>query len=90
MTSVAAAGTLGIAKTLRREYPRLHVKNIDVEPNMPADVLAARLLQELTAEDDLIEVGLTRRGRWRLALTGGAGSRAICRRWRSIGKRLSW
>jgi NAD(P)-dependent dehydrogenase (short-subunit alcohol dehydrogenase family) len=64
-TSVAAAGTLGVVKTLGREYPRLRVKNLDVEPNMPADMLAARLLQELTAEDDLIEVGLTREGRWR-------------------------
>jgi NAD(P)-dependent dehydrogenase (short-subunit alcohol dehydrogenase family) len=69
MSSIAAAGTLGIVKTLHREYPRLHVKNIDVEPRMPADMLAARLLQELTVDDDLIEVGLTRHGRWRPALT---------------------
>ncbi|HTU89853.1 MAG TPA: SDR family NAD(P)-dependent oxidoreductase [Gemmataceae bacterium] len=67
-THLAAAGTLGTVKTLRREYPRLRVKNIDVEPNMPADMLAARLLQELTMEDDLVEVGLTREGRWCPAL----------------------
>ena len=66
--NVTAAGTLGIAKTLRREYPRLQVKNIDVDPRLPADVLAARLLQDLAVEDDLVEVGLTRHGRWRLAL----------------------
>jgi NAD(P)-dependent dehydrogenase (short-subunit alcohol dehydrogenase family) len=64
MTSVTAAGTLGIAKTLRREYPRLHVKNIDVEPNMPADMLAGRLIEELSRDDDSLEVGLTRKGRW--------------------------
>jgi NAD(P)-dependent dehydrogenase (short-subunit alcohol dehydrogenase family) len=68
MTTVVAAGTLGIGKTLRREYPRLRVKNIDVEPTMPADMLIARLLGELENEDDLIEVGLTRSGRWRPAL----------------------
>ena len=68
MSSVAASGTLGVVKTLRRECPRLRVKNIDVEPNMPADMLAARLLQELTGDEDLVEVGLTREGRWRPAL----------------------
>ncbi|MGH7225121.1 MAG: SDR family NAD(P)-dependent oxidoreductase, partial [Gemmataceae bacterium] len=68
MTSVTSAGTLGIVKTLRREHPRLRVKNIDVEPAMPSDMLAARLIQELANEEDLIEVGLTRQGRWRPAL----------------------
>jgi NAD(P)-dependent dehydrogenase (short-subunit alcohol dehydrogenase family) len=63
--AVTAAGTLGIAKTLQREYPRLRVKNLDVDPHMPGDVLATRLIQELTAADDLMEVGLTRQGRWR-------------------------
>jgi NAD(P)-dependent dehydrogenase (short-subunit alcohol dehydrogenase family) len=66
LPSVAAAGTLGIVKTLHREYPQLRVKNIDVEPTIPADMLATRVLQELTATDDLLEVGLTRQGRWRV------------------------
>jgi NAD(P)-dependent dehydrogenase (short-subunit alcohol dehydrogenase family) len=68
VSNVMAAGTLGIGKTLRREHPRLRVKNIDVDPKLPADVLAARLLQELAAEDNLQEIGLTRHGRWRPAL----------------------
>lgn len=71
MTSVAAAGTLGIVKTLRRECPRIRVKNIDVDPHMPADMLTARLMRELTAEDDIVEVGLTRSGRWRPVLRQG-------------------
>jgi NAD(P)-dependent dehydrogenase (short-subunit alcohol dehydrogenase family) len=67
--SVAAAGTLGISKTLKREYPELRVLNLDVDPDLPADVLAARLLQELLhAKDDSLEVGLTRQGRWQPAL----------------------
>jgi NAD(P)-dependent dehydrogenase (short-subunit alcohol dehydrogenase family) len=74
---VAASGTLGIVKTLRREYPRVRVKNIDVEPDMPADRLAARLLEELTAEDDLLEVGLTRQGRWRPVLKEEAVPREL-------------
>ncbi len=67
--SAAAAGCLGITKTLRREYPELRVKNVDVDPNLPADLMAARLLQELLeTEDDFPEVGLTGQGRWRPAL----------------------
>jgi NAD(P)-dependent dehydrogenase (short-subunit alcohol dehydrogenase family) len=67
--SVAAAGTLGISKTLQREYPQLRVKNIDVDPDVPADLLSARLVQELLeTEDDFLEVGLNRQGRWRPAL----------------------
>jgi NAD(P)-dependent dehydrogenase (short-subunit alcohol dehydrogenase family) len=69
---VAAAGTLGIVKTLGREYPRLRVKNVDVEPNMPTDILAARLIEEITTDDDLIEVGLARTGRWQPALRKAA------------------
>lgn len=68
VSRVAAAGTLGISKTLQREYPRLHVKTIDVEADIPDDLLAARLLEELAIEDDLLEVGLTRQGRWQLVL----------------------
>jgi NAD(P)-dependent dehydrogenase (short-subunit alcohol dehydrogenase family) len=62
----AAAGTLGIAKTLAREYPGLRVKNVDVEPDLPTDVMAARLIGELMTPDDLVEVGWTRQGRWRV------------------------
>jgi NAD(P)-dependent dehydrogenase (short-subunit alcohol dehydrogenase family) len=67
--SLAGAGTLGISKTLKREYPELRVLNLDVDPDLPADVLSAQLLQELRhAEDDTLEVGVTRQGRWRPAL----------------------
>ncbi|HWG43116.1 MAG TPA: SDR family NAD(P)-dependent oxidoreductase [Gemmataceae bacterium] len=69
MSCIAASGTLGIVKTLHREYPRLHVKNIDVDPHMPADKMAACLLQEVAMEDDLVEIGLTQHGRWRPTLT---------------------
>jgi NAD(P)-dependent dehydrogenase (short-subunit alcohol dehydrogenase family) len=62
--SLTGSGTLGIAKTLKRENPRLRVKNVDVDPRLTADALAARLLQELAIEDNLLEVGLTARGHW--------------------------
>jgi NAD(P)-dependent dehydrogenase (short-subunit alcohol dehydrogenase family) len=64
LSSIAAAGTLGITKTLRRECPRLRVKSIDVDPQLSADMMATRLLRELATDDDLVEVGLTRQGRW--------------------------
>ena len=66
--SLAAAGTLGISKTLHQEYKNLHVKTIDVDPAMAPDLLAARVLEELTTADDLLEVGLTQQGRWQLVL----------------------
>jgi NAD(P)-dependent dehydrogenase (short-subunit alcohol dehydrogenase family) len=67
--SLAGAGTLGISKTLKREHPELRVLNLDFDPDLPADVLSARLVQELQhAEDDSLEVGVTRQGRWRPAL----------------------
>lgn len=68
ITSLAGAGSLGITKTLRREYPSLRIKNIDVDPQQSDDVLATMLLQELAVVDDLVEVGWNRGGRWRPAL----------------------
>jgi NAD(P)-dependent dehydrogenase (short-subunit alcohol dehydrogenase family) len=66
--ALAAAGTLGITKTLGRENPRVRVKNIDADRSLEPHVLVSRLIQELIAGDDLVEVGLTRHGRWRLHL----------------------
>jgi NAD(P)-dependent dehydrogenase (short-subunit alcohol dehydrogenase family) len=65
---VTAAGTLGISKTLQREYPELCIKNVDVDLDLPADWLCERLLQELQGADDSLEVGMSRQGRWRPAL----------------------
>jgi NAD(P)-dependent dehydrogenase (short-subunit alcohol dehydrogenase family) len=76
--SVAAAGTLGISKTLQREYPELRVRNLDVDPDIPADLLCGRLLQEvLEVEDNSLEVGLTRQGRWRPVLKEAPASRDL-------------
>lgn len=63
-----AAGTLGIAKTLAREYPRLAVRNVDVDPSLPSSVQSTQIIQELFADDGVPEVGLTAQGRWRLTL----------------------
>lgn len=76
--SVAAAGTLGISKTLRREHPALRVRSIDVDPAIPSDLLSARLLQELLEiDEDAPEIGLTRDGRCRPALKQAPASRQL-------------
>lgn len=67
-SALSAAGTLGIAKTLLRESPRLTVKAIDVDVAMEPPLLVSKLLDELNHGGDLVEVGLTRQGRWRLEL----------------------
>lgn len=58
-----AAGLLGLFKSFRHEYQSLSVKNIDLDPHAPAILLAPQLIEELTLNDDLVEVGLTAAGR---------------------------
>ncbi len=65
---LAAAGTLGITKTFSREYPKLLVKNVDVDPTQAAPALAAQLIEELTVDDGLLEVGRSGGRRWQIEL----------------------
>lgn len=65
---LAAAGTLGVCKAVSREFPALWIKNVDVELSAGAEVLLPRLLQELRCDDDLLEVGISADGRWRIEL----------------------
>lgn len=67
--AMAAAGAVGVVKSLGRELPKLFVKNIDVDATLPPAVLASRLLEELPVDDGLVEVGLDAQGRWKLDLT---------------------
>lgn len=66
--SLDAAGTLGITKTLHREAPQLTVKTIDIDQTTEPHLLATRLLEEFSIDDGIVEIGLTRKGRWRLDL----------------------
>lgn len=66
--NIAAAGTLGITKTLHREQPKLLVKNVDVDPQQPAPLLASQLIEELTVDDGLLEVGRSGGRRWQIEL----------------------
>ncbi len=66
---LASAGLNGLFKSLRQEYPRLSVRNIDLDLSMPNPLLAGRLIEELATEDSAYEIGLTANGRWTLQLT---------------------
>ncbi len=73
--SMRGAGSLGLFKSLLREQRNLHVKNVDIHPTLldPSDPqsqadVAARLIAELLADDDYLEVGLTSYDRWQLTV----------------------
>lgn len=70
---VGTAGTLGVAKSAAREWPGLRVKCIDIDTEMDPHMLIAQVWEELRSDDLLLEVGLTRKGRWRLDLAEDAG-----------------
>lgn len=71
----ATAGSIGLFKSLAREQPKLHVKNVDVAPRLlAADEeesiarLAERLVDEFRRSDSQLEIGLTEQERFRLAV----------------------
>jgi NAD(P)-dependent dehydrogenase (short-subunit alcohol dehydrogenase family) len=71
----ATAGSLGIFKSLAREQRRLHVRNVDVAPELlgaddptALERLAERLVDEFRSADPQLEIGLTEQGRRRLAI----------------------
>ena len=68
------AGCIGFIKSLAREWPEVHAKTIDVDPDMEPEILHSLLTRELTARDGRIEVGLTRDGRWTIDLEKSTGS----------------
>lgn len=66
--SIEAAGTLGVAKSVAREWPDLRVKCIDIDPAMgPSQGLDA-VVSELRHGDSSLEIGFTQEGRWRIDL----------------------
>ncbi|HKB34855.1 MAG TPA: SDR family NAD(P)-dependent oxidoreductase, partial [Gemmataceae bacterium] len=69
---LAQAGTLGVFKTFAREYPKVRVKNVDLDLQTDPAFLFNRVLAELASEDDLLEVGVNQFGRWKLELRDGA------------------
>lgn len=62
--AIAQASTLGIAKTLAREYRGLRVKNVDLDPDLDLELRERLVVEELLADDALVEAGHDREGRW--------------------------
>ena len=67
--AAGSAATLGVAKSVAREWPALRVKCIDVAPALAPDWLAAQVLNEMRSMDPEVEVGYSAQGRWRIGLT---------------------
>lgn len=67
--ALSGAGTLGLCKTFRQEYPAVSLKTVDLDPAMPAAAMAAQLADELLTPDDLVEVGLSAHGRSMILLS---------------------
>ncbi len=62
------AGTVGLAKSIAREWPDIRVKSIDLDLCADPRVLAPKIVQELAKSDSLVEVGLNEEGRWKIDL----------------------
>jgi acyl transferase domain-containing protein/NAD(P)H-dependent flavin oxidoreductase YrpB (nitropropane dioxygenase family)/short-subunit dehydrogenase len=67
--TVGNAGTLGIVKSVAREWPTVRAKCIDAAPELEPAWLAEQILRELRSDDASMEVGFTAQGRWALELT---------------------
>ncbi|UZR28830.1 type I polyketide synthase [Methylococcus mesophilus] len=68
VSSVAGAGTLGVAKSAAREWPQLRLKCIDLQPAQTCAQWAEHVLMEMQSADPSPEIGFTDSGRWRLEL----------------------
>jgi len=55
---VQQAGIVGLSKTVAKEYPEVHVKAIDFESKVSPEQFAKAVVAELTAQDDIVEIGI--------------------------------
>ena len=60
------AGSIGVAKTVSREWPGARVKCIDIDEELDPHMLLPLILDELSTTDSELEVGFTSKGRWRV------------------------
>jgi NAD(P)-dependent dehydrogenase (short-subunit alcohol dehydrogenase family) len=73
--AVGGAGTLGVAKSVAREWRTLRVKCIDLAPGLAPDRMAAHVLKEMRSTNPEVEVGYSEQGRWRIDLSPRAVER---------------
>jgi len=69
--ALTSSGLTGLFKTFQQEYPTLRVKTVDLDLSAGNALMGPRLIEELTQNDTLVEVGLSAAGRstLKLALT---------------------
>lgn len=65
---VAQAPTIGMFKTLKREWPELFVKTLDLDLTADSNLLFSQLIDEITTDDGHVEIGLDGAHRWHIAL----------------------
>ncbi len=63
---LTGAGTLGVAKTLARERPKISVRCLDIDADVQARI--GKIIEELEAGDVANEIGLAADGRWSIEL----------------------
>ncbi|MFQ5737971.1 MAG: SDR family NAD(P)-dependent oxidoreductase [Acidobacteriota bacterium] len=63
-----SGGVAGLLKSVAREWPDVHVRVVDVNPNDASDQIAGHLFDELLDDEALVEVGYERESRRRLEL----------------------
>ncbi len=68
-----SAGVLGVTKSMAMEYPLLRCRCIDVDPAMGAALVAAKIWEEIQADEPSAETGLDRQGRWKVGLREDPG-----------------
>jgi NAD(P)-dependent dehydrogenase (short-subunit alcohol dehydrogenase family) len=56
--ALAQAPTVGMFKTLKREWPELFVKSVDLDLSIDTNLLFTQLIEELTSDDGVVEIGL--------------------------------
>src|SRR5437870_13922724 len=55
-SGIRNAGVAGVAKALAREWPEALVRSVEIEPGAAPDTVAGRIVAELVATEQTVEV----------------------------------
>jgi NAD(P)-dependent dehydrogenase (short-subunit alcohol dehydrogenase family) len=69
---LAQAATIGMFKTVAKEWPEVSVKSVDLDPDMDPQLQFSHIIEEIQSDDGLVEVGISDNARWRIALVNEA------------------
>jgi NAD(P)-dependent dehydrogenase (short-subunit alcohol dehydrogenase family) len=65
---VAQAATIGMFKSIAKEWPEVRVKNIDLDRRVDPQLLFSQIAEEIALDQDLLEVGFHGGARWTLQM----------------------